>query len=150
MCSSDLDQCHEQQAAQVDQLVRIVYALLLMALIIALIGIANTLALSIHERVHELGLLRAVGMTRSQIRSAVRWESVIIALLGALLGLVIGLLFGWSVVRALRDEGFTTFAIAPGQLVSVVVVLTVASVGAAILPARRAARIDVLAAIAAE
>jgi len=139
-----------EQEAQVDQLVRIVYALLLMALVIALIGIANTLALSIYERTRELGLLRAVGMSRAQIRSAVRWESVLISLLGALLGLAIGLLFGWSVVRALRDEGFSSFAIAPGQLLSVVVVLAVASVGAAILPARRASRIDVLEAISTE
>ena len=89
-------------------------------------------------------------MSRSQVRSSVRWESVIISLLGTINGLAIGLFFGWSVVRALRDEGFSTFAIAPAQLVIVVVVLAVASVGAAILPARRAAKLDILRAISAQ
>ena len=83
----------------------LVYALLALAILIALLGIANTLALSIFERTRELGLLRAVGMTRSQLRSAIRWESVIIALQGTVLGLVIGLFFGWALVRALDDEG---------------------------------------------
>jgi putative ABC transport system permease protein len=89
-------------------------------------------------------------MSRSQVRSTIRWESVIISLLGTLNGLAIGLFFGWSVVRALRDSGVTTFAIAPGTLVVVVVILAVASVGAAILPARRAAKLDVLRAISTE
>ena len=95
-------------------------------------------------------MLRAVGMSRSQVRSAVRWESVIISLLGTINGLAIGLFFGWSVVRALRDNGITNFAIAPGQLIIVVVVLAVASVGAAWLPARRAAKLDILNAISSE
>ena len=89
-------------------------------------------------------------MSRSQVRSTVRWESVIISLLGTVVGLVIGLFFGWSVVRALRDSGFSTFAVAPATLVVVVVILAVASVGAAILPARRAAKLDVLRAISSE
>jgi putative ABC transport system permease protein len=126
------------------------YVMLFLALFIALIGIANTLALSITERTRELGLLRAVGMSRSQVRSAVRWESVIICLLGTINGLAIGLLFGWSVVRALRDSGFNKFAVAPGNLIAVVIVLAVASVGAAFFPARRAAKLDVLKAISTE
>jgi putative ABC transport system permease protein len=89
-------------------------------------------------------------MSRSQVRSTVRWESVIISLLGTVVGLVIGLFFGWSVVRALRDSGFSTFAVAPTTLIVVVVILAVASVGAAILPARRAAKLDVLRAISSE
>ena len=134
----------------VNQVVALIYVLLFLALFIALIGIANTLALSITERTRELGLLRAVGMSRSQVRSTVRWESVIISLLGTVVGLVIGLFFGWSVVRALRDSGFSTFAVAPATLIVVVVILAVASVGAAILPARRAAKLDVLRAISSE
>jgi putative ABC transport system permease protein len=134
----------------VNQIVALIYVLLFLALFIALIGIANTLALSITERTRELGLLRAVGMSRSQVRSTVRWESVIISLLGTVVGLVIGLFFGWSVVRALRDSGFSTFAVAPATLIVVVVILAVASVGAAILPARRAAKLDVLRAISSE
>ena len=98
------------QEAAIDTVVNLVYALLFLAVFIALIGIANTLALSIYERTREIGLLRAVGMSRSQVRSAVRWESVIIAVFGTLLGLAIGLFFGWAVVRAVKDQGFTDFA----------------------------------------
>jgi putative ABC transport system permease protein len=146
----DNAQFKADRESQIDGFVKLVYLLLFLALFIALIGIANTLALSITERTRELGLLRAVGMSRAQVRSAIRWESVIISLLGTITGLAIGLLFGWSVVRALKDQGFDKFAFAPGQLLVVVVVLAVASVGAAILPARRAAKLDVLKAIATE
>jgi putative ABC transport system permease protein len=146
----DNAQYKADQEKALNQFITIFYVLLLMALVIALIGIANTLALSIHERIRELGLLRAVGMSKAQVRSTVRWESVIIALLGTVNGLAIGFLFGWSLVRALRDSGFTEFAIAPVQLFVLVVVLAVASVVAAIYPARRAAGIDVLRAIATE
>jgi putative ABC transport system permease protein len=138
------------QEAAINQVVNLVYGLLFLAVLIALIGIANTLALSIYERRRELGLLRAVGMNKSQVRSAVRWESVIIALLGTFLGLVIGLFFGWAVVRAVKDEGFSEFAIAPVQLIFVVVLAAVAGVGAALFPARRAAKLDILEAIATE
>lgn len=146
----DQSQFKANRESQVNGFVALLYLLLFLALFIALIGIANTLALSITERTRELGLLRAVGMARSQVRSAIRWESVIISLLGTINGLAIGLLFGWSVVRALRDQGFDRFAIAPGQLLVVVVVLAIASVGAAIFPARRAAKLDVLKAISTE
>ncbi|MDQ1444859.1 MAG: putative transport system permease protein, partial [Acidimicrobiaceae bacterium] len=123
------------------------YALLLLAVLIAVIGIANTLALSIHERTRELGLLRAVGMTRSQLRSTVRWESVIIALFGTVLGLVVGTFFGWSMVKALSEEGFSRFAIPVGSLATVVVLAALAGVLAAVFPARRSAKLDVLRAI---
>jgi putative ABC transport system permease protein len=140
----------QAQEAAINQVVNLVYGLLFLAVFIALIGIANTLALSIHERRRELGLLRAVGMNKSQVRSAIRWESVIIALLGTLLGLIIGLFFGWAVVRAVRDQGFTEFAIAPVQLVFVVIIAALAGVGAALFPARRAAKLDILHAISTE
>jgi putative ABC transport system permease protein len=146
----DNAQYKADQVQALNQFITIFYALLLMALVIALIGIANTLALSIHERIRELGLLRAVGMSKAQVRSTVRWESVIIALLGTVNGLAIGFLFGWALVRALRDSGFTEFAIAPVQLLLLVFVLAVASVVAALYPARRAANIDVLRAISTE
>jgi putative ABC transport system permease protein len=136
------------QAAQIDQLLNVVYALLALAVFIALLGIANTLALSIFERTRELGLLRAVGMTRSQLRSTVRWESVIIALLGTVVGLVIGSVFGWAFVKALSGEGINTLTIPAGQLATVAVIAALAGVAAAILPSRRAARLDVLHAIA--
>ena len=84
------------------------------------------------------------------MRSSVRWESVIVALFGTFLGLVIGLFFGWSAVRAVKDEGFTEFAAAPGLLVIVVVLAILAGIGAAYFPARRASKLDILQAIATE
>jgi putative ABC transport system permease protein len=146
----DNAQYQADQASQIDQLVVLIYGLLALAIFIAFIGIMITLFLSIHERTRELGLLRAVGMSRSQVRSAVRWESVIISVFGSVVGLGIGLFFGWSIVQALKEEGFEEFAAAPGQLGVVVIVAALLGVGAAILPARRAARLDVLRAIATE
>jgi putative ABC transport system permease protein len=137
---------HEQEA-QIDQLLSLVYGLLGLALVIALIGIANTLVLSIYERTHELGLLRAVGMTRAQLRRTVRGEAVIIALLGAVEGLVVGTLLGWAVVAALESQGINRLSVPVIQLVVVVLLAAVAGVVAAAAPGRRAARLDVLAAI---
>lgn len=143
----DRTEYKKEQVAQVDQLLNLVYGLLALALIIALIGIANTLALSIHERTHELGLLRAVGMTRGQLRSTVRYESVIIALLGAAEGLVAGTLFGWAIVAALRSQGITRLSVPVTQLVVVAVMAGLAGVIAAVGPSRRAARLDILRAV---
>jgi putative ABC transport system permease protein len=137
-------------AKQIDQLLGLVSALLGLAILIALFGIVNTLALSIFERVRELGLLRAVGATRRQLRSMIRWEGVIIAVLGAVLGLVIGAFFGWTMVRALKGEGFTAFAVPGGQLVAYVVAAGLAGILAAVLPGRRAAKVDMLRAITTE
>jgi putative ABC transport system permease protein len=150
--ASLLDQTEfkEDRMASINQMLNLIYVMLALAVVIALIGIANTLALSIVERTRELGLLRAVGMTRSQLRSTVRWESVIIALLGTLLGLVIAVFFGWALVTALRDEGVTVFSLAAGQLAVIAGLAALAGVVAAILPARRAARLDILQSIAAE
>ncbi len=144
------DEFKASAASQVNQIVQIIYALLFLAIIIALLGIANTLALSIYERRHEIGLLRAVGMTRRQVRSAVRWEAVIIALLGTGLGLVIGVSFGAAIVRSLRSIGFTGFAIPIRQLVIVAILAAIAGVVAAILPARKAAKLNILESIATE
>jgi len=146
----DQIQFRESRKSEVSQFVNVIYALLALALIIAFIGIANTLALSIFERTRELGLLRAVGMSRKQVRVTVRWESVIIAVFGTLLGLVLGLVFGWGLVRSLKDEGITVFAVPVGQLVVIVLVAWLLSIVAAALPARRASRLDVLDAIAHE
>jgi putative ABC transport system permease protein len=146
----DQTEYKEEQMGVVDQLLGLVYALLGLAIIIALLGIGNTLALSIIERTRELGVLRAVGMTQAQLRSTIRWESVIIAIQGTLLGLVIGLFFGWALVSALHDEGLTTFSVPIGTLAVVVVLAALAGVVAAVLPARRAARLDVLRALSAE
>jgi putative ABC transport system permease protein len=139
-----------EQAKPINQMLALVYALLALAIVIALLGIGNTLALSIFERTRELGLLRAVGMTRSQLRSTIRWESVIIALQGTFLGLLIGVFFGWALVRALADQGIDQFTIPVVTLGIVVVLAALAGVVAAILPGRRAARLDVLKAIVTE
>jgi putative ABC transport system permease protein len=139
-----------ETARQIDQVVNLFYALLALAVVIALFGIVNTLGLSIFERIRELGLLRAIGATRRQVRSMIRWEAVIIAVLGAVLGLAVGVFFGWTIVRALRSVGITEFALPGGQLVIFVVFAALAGILAAVLPGRRAARIDVLRAITTE
>jgi putative ABC transport system permease protein len=118
--------------------------------IIAVIGIVNTLALSVLERVRELGLLRALGLTRGQTRAMIRWEAIIIAVLGAVLGLAIGVFFGWTVVRALHNQGISEFDLPVGSLIAFVVFAAIAGVFAAIFPGRRAAKIDVLRAITTE
>jgi putative ABC transport system permease protein len=140
----------KEQGKAVDQVLALVYALLALAIFIALLGIGNTLALSILERTRELGLLRAVGTTRSQLRSMIRWESVIIAVQGAAIGLLIGVFFGWALVEALSDQGVDHLKIPVLNLVVVVVLAGLAGVGAAILPARRAAKLDVLRAVVTE
>jgi putative ABC transport system permease protein len=139
-----------ETARQIDQVVNLFFALLALAVVIALFGIVNTLGLSIFERIRELGLLRAVGATRRQVRSMIRWEAVIIAVLGAVLGLAVGVFFGWTIVRATRGIGITEFALPGGQLVLFVVFAALAGILAAVLPGRRAARIDVLRAITTE
>jgi putative ABC transport system permease protein len=146
----DRAQFKAEQTKPLDQLLTLVFALLGLAIVIALLGIANTLALSIFERTRELGLLRAVGMTRSQLRSTIRWESVIIALQGTVLGLLIGLFFGWALVSALSDEGIDVFRIPYASLAVVVVLAGVAGMAAAIQPSRRAAKLDVLRAVVTE
>jgi putative ABC transport system permease protein len=138
------------QASQINQFLNLVYVLLFFAIVIALFGIANTLGLSIIERTHELGLLRAVGMSRKQLRQTVRWESVIIALLGTLLGLVISVAFAWALVKALADQGINEFSLAPVQLIVIIVLAGIFGVIAAAWPARRAARLDILRSIHTE
>ena len=137
------------QTENMDMMLNLIYALLGLAVLIALLGIANTLALSIFERTRELGLLRAVGMTRSQLRATVRYEAVIIALFGTGLGLTIGTGFGWAIVQALKGEGLDTFTLPVPSLIVITIVGAIAGVTAAILPARRAARLDILGAIVA-
>ncbi len=139
-----------RQAGFINRFLALVSALLGLAILIALFGIVNTLGLSIFERTRELGLLRAVGMSRRQVKRMIRWEAVIIAVLGALLGVVIGVLFGWTMQRALADQGISRFALPVGTLVAYVILAGFAGVLAAILPARRAARLNILEAIAYE
>jgi putative ABC transport system permease protein len=135
---------------EIDMMLNLIYGLLALAVIIALIGIANTLALSVHERTRELGLLRAVGMTRHQLRTAIRWESVLISLFGTALGFVLGVGGAWGITKALADEGVSTFVLPSGQLTVIVGLAVLAGVLAALGPARRAGRLNVLEAIATQ
>jgi putative ABC transport system permease protein len=138
-------------AQNINMVLGLIYVLLALAIVIALMGIANTLSLSIHERRRELGLLRAVGQTRGQLRSMVRWESAIISSFGALGGLGLGVFLGWALVEAASSrQDLGAFAIPGGQLVIVLVAAAVVGVVAGLRPARRAARLNVLAAIATE
>ncbi len=138
----------EQFEGTIDSALLVVNALLALAIVIALIGIANTLALSVHERTRELGLLRAVGMTRRQTRRMVRWEAVLVALFGSVLGVAAGTVFGWGVVSALPADSFGgSLTIPVPQIVQVVLLAAVATLVAAWLPARRAGKLNVLDAI---
>jgi putative ABC transport system permease protein len=146
----DRQQFTDQAFGQVNQLLALVYVMLALAIIIALMGIANTLSLSIYERTHELGLLRAVGETRPQLRSMVRWESVIVALFGTIGGVALGVLGGWALVEAASESGFARFSLPVFSLIVVVVLGALAGILAGIRPARRAAKLDVLQAIATQ
>jgi putative ABC transport system permease protein len=140
----------EKQAGFLDQLLGLVTVLLFFAIMIAWFGIVNTLSLSIHERTRELGLLRAVGLSRKQVKRMIRIEAAIIALFGAVLGLVIGIVFGWALQQALEPEGVSELVIPGGSLVIYLIFAGVAGVLAAIGPARRASKLDVLQSIAYE
>lgn len=142
------EQFIDDQSKQVDGFLNFIYALLLMSVFIAILGIVITLLLSVYERRRELGLVRAVGMTRPQVRSSIRWEAVVTALLGALMGTGLGLALGWIVVKALEDEGLNTFSVSIATIVVFVAAAMVIAVIAAWIPARRAAKADILQAIA--
>jgi putative ABC transport system permease protein len=140
----------QARAKTIQQELALVYALLALAILIALLGIGNTLALSIFERTRELGVLRAVGMTRKQLRATIRWESVIIALQGTFLGLLIGVFFGWALVLAMKNQGITVFSVPVVSLIVVVALAALAGLVAAIPPSRRAAKLNILKAVVSE
>jgi len=140
----------KEQRGPIDQLVQMIYALLGLALVIAVLGIVNTLALSVIERTREVGLLRAIGVSRRQLRWMITLESVVISVLGAVLGVVLGIGFGVALMYALKDQGLEAISIPSGQLVVFLLLALVIGVLAAVFPARRAARLDVLRAIATE
>jgi FtsX-like permease family/FAD binding domain len=143
-------QFEASQQASVNQLLGLVYVLLALAILIALIGIVNTLMLSVFERTHEIGLLRAVGMKRRQVRAMIRSEAVIVGLFGGVLGIVRGTALGAALAYALRNNGVTTVHVPVASPIAFVVLSAALALAAATWPARRAASLDVLAAIAAE
>ena len=138
----------KSQQQQLDQLLGLVYALLALAVVIALIGIVNTLMLSVFERTHEIGLLRAVGMKRRQVRSMIRLESVILAVFGAIIGILVGTALGTAFASSLKQQGVTDIVIPVSRLLLFLILSALLGLGAASWPARRAAKLDVLTAIA--
>jgi putative ABC transport system permease protein len=146
----DRDQYTSSIISSISALLNVIYGLLFVSILIAFIGIANTMLLSIYERTRELGLLRAMGMSRSQVRSLVRWEAVIVALLGTFIGILLGLGLSWVMVRALKGQGITEFSIAPSSVIVIVVFAAGFAVLASLWPAYKASKLDVLDAIATE
>jgi putative ABC transport system permease protein len=138
------------QQASIDQLLGLVYALLALAILIALIGIVNTLMLSVFERTREIGLLRAVGMRRRQIRAMIRSEALILSMFGALIGVVVGTGLGVALADSLKQQGITDIVIPFNNLAIFLVLAALLGLIAATWPARRAARLNVLEAIATE
>ncbi|MDA0300499.1 MAG: FtsX-like permease family protein [Actinobacteria bacterium] len=146
----DNTEFQEEAEGQIAQLQVVITALLVLCLVVAFFGIVNTMVLAVLERTREIGLLRAVGMTRRQLQSSVRWEAAIISLFGALLGVALGLLLGWAAVIAIPDSFVSKLGIPWGQLVVYIIVGGLLGVVAAWFPARRAARLDVLEAISTQ
>ncbi len=143
----DRDEFRGAQARQIDQMLAVLYGLLALAIVIAVLGIVNTLALSVVERRREIGMLRAIGMHRAQVRRTVYLESTLIAVYGAVIGVVLGLAFGAAFVHALRNEGIDHLAIPWAQSLAMLVGSAAVGVAAAVWPASRAARTDPLTAI---
>ena len=146
----DKQQFINSRADLVDRSLAFVYGLLLLSIVIATFGIVITLLLAVYERRREIGLLRAVGMTRVQVRTTVRWESVITSVYGAFVGVAMGLVLGWVVITALRDQGLTQYSVPVVTIIWIMVLAFIAGVAAAVVPAWRATRLDVLRAIAAD
>jgi putative ABC transport system permease protein len=143
-------QFQKSQQASVNQLLGLVYVLLALAVVIAYIGVVNTLMLAVFERTREIGLLRAVGMKRRQVKAMIRSEAVIIAVFGAVIGVIIGTGLGIALAASLKQQGITDIAVPVPRLLEFLVLAALLGLRAAGWPARRAARLDVLAAIAAE
>ncbi|MFT8395028.1 ABC transporter permease [Propionibacterium sp.] len=140
----------QAQSEQIDRLITVIYALLGLAIVIAVLGIVNTLALSVIERTREIGLLRAVGLKQRQLRRMITLESVTIALLGAVLGVILGLIFGLAMQHLMADQGLNRLAIPWAQLIGFLVLSVIVGMLAAIVPARRASKLNMLQAIASE
>ncbi|NLG54816.1 MAG: FtsX-like permease family protein [Rhodococcus sp.] len=143
----DIEEFKGSQAQQIDALLAILYGLLALAVVIAVLGIVNTLALSVVERRREIGMLRAVGMQRAQVRRTIYLESVLIAVFGAVVGVGLGVLFGWGFVRTLRDQGLGSFVVPWDQVILMLAASGIVGVLAALWPAQRAAKTPPLAAI---
>ena len=146
----DRNQFIDSRADLVDQTLAFIYGLLALSIVIAVFGIVLTLLLAVYERRRETGLLRAVGMTRAQVRTTVRWESVLTSVYGAVVGVVMGLVLGYVVIVALRDQGLTKYSVPIATIAAILLIAFVVGVIAAVVPAWRATKLDILQAIATE
>jgi putative ABC transport system permease protein len=146
----DRDEFIDSRADLVDQSLAFVYGLLALSIVIAVFGIVLTLLLAVYERRRETGLMRAVGMTRAQVRTTVRWESVLTSVYGAVVGVMMGLMLGYVVIAALRDEGLTKYSVPVPTIGAILLIAFVVGVIAAVIPAWRATKLDILQAIATE
>ena len=146
----DQDGLVEEANNQIQQLLNVIYGFLSISIFVALFGITNTLSLSVYERTREIGLMRAIGTYRKQIRRMIFIESSIISIFGAFLGTGLGIFFAWSLIQALADEGFSVFRVSLSQTMLWIAISVVAGVIAAILPAIKAARQNILEAISYE
>lgn len=142
------DEFKGQQAQLVNQLLSILYGLLALSVVIAIVGIINTLALSIVERRQEIGMLRAVGMVRGQVRRMITLESIQLSLYGAIIGVIIGLYIGWMFMNVMKTQGITQIVIPWGQIIAMLIASAVVGIIAAVWPGIRASRISPLDAIA--
>ncbi len=146
----DNTQIKKALGAKFDVMLSLIYVMLTLSILIALMGIANTLSLSVFERTREIGLLRAIGMASTQVRGALRWESAIISMFGTVIGLVVGVGFAWSMQKAMAEESFNKLVVPGNKLGTIVVIAAVAGIIAAIVPARKASRLNVLPAVSSD
>jgi putative ABC transport system permease protein len=146
----DRNQFIDSRADLVDQSLAFVYGLLALSIVIAVFGIVLTLLLAVYERRRETGLLRAVGMTRAQVRTTVRWESVLTSVYGAVVGVIMGLVLGYVVIVSLRDQGLNEYSVPVATVAAILMIAFVVGVIAAVVPAWRATKLDILQAIATE
>jgi putative ABC transport system permease protein len=137
----------DAQADQINQILGLIYGLLALSIVIAVVGIVITLLLSVFERRREIGLLRAVGMTRSQVRFTVVGESVITSMFGAVVGVVLGIGEGLALIGTLADDGIAAFSLPLGSTIVILILAFIIGVIAAVYPARRATRVDIMQAI---
>ncbi len=142
------DEFIDAESGQINQILGLIYGLLGLSIIIAIVGIVITLLLSVFERRREIGLLRAIGMTRSQVRTTVRWESVITSMFGAIVGVILGVVMGFVLIFVLADSGASAFSLPIAGTLWILVLSFIVGVLAAVYPARRATKVDIIQAIA--
>jgi putative ABC transport system permease protein len=142
------DEFIDAESGQINQILGLIYGLLGLSIIIAIVGIVITLLLSVFERRREIGLLRAIGMTRSQVRTTVRWESVITSMFGAIVGVVLGVAMGFVLILILADSGASAFSLPIAGTLWILMLSFIVGVLAAVYPARRATKVDIMQSIA--